>query len=145
MRNFWKMFGAIAILFAFPAQAKTIIVKMKNSGKSGIMVFEPAYVPASVGDIVRFLPVDPGHNAQTISGMVPVGVNETVGKMNQPVDIKLTKAGFYGIECKPHLGLGMVALIKAGDGAAPNAAAVKAARLPPLAMKRMAPLIAAAR
>jgi hypothetical protein len=45
----------------------------------------------------------------------------------------------------PHFAMGMVALVKAGKGPAPNAAAAAAVSLPPLAAKRMAPLLAAAR
>jgi hypothetical protein len=39
----------------------------------------------------------------------------------------------------------MVALVKAGKGAAPNAAAAAAVKLPPLAQKRMAPMLASAK
>ena len=45
----------------------------------------------------------------------------------------------------PHYTMGMVALIKAGKGPAPNAAAAAAVTLPPLAAKRMAPMLAGAR
>ena len=124
--------------------AKTITVEMKNTGSTGVMVFEPAFVRAAVGDTVHFVPVDPGHNAQTIAGMLPDGVEASTGQMSKPFDLKLAKPGLYGVECKPHFSMGMVALVKAGPGAAPNAAAAKAAHLPPLAAKRMSGLLASA-
>ena len=63
------VFGAVAALLiggglvAAPASAKDIVVKMKNQGPGGLMVFEPAFVSAAVGDKVHFVPADMGHNA----------------------------------------------------------------------------------
>lgn len=131
-----------------PALAREYIVHMKNAGANGaVMVFEPAYVAVAVGDTVRFVPTDPGHNAAPIPGMVPDGVTLTTGTLGKEYDVRVTKSGFYGIRCTPHYGMGMVALIKAGAGPAPNAAAVSAsaARMPSMARQRIAPLLAAAR
>lgn len=127
------------------ASAKDIMVHMKNSGAAGMMVFEPALVMAQPGDTVKFLPTDPGHNAETIPGMLPDGVAPAIGKINQELALKVTKAGLYGIRCKPHFGFGMIALIKVGRGRASNADAAAAVSLPTMAAKRMAPLLAAAK
>lgn len=129
---------------ATPAVAKEIVVQMKNKGAAGFMVFEPAYVDAKAGDTIRFVPTDPGHNAQTIAGFLPDGVAPSAGQIGKEFDLKVTKAGLYGVECQPHFGMGMVALIKVGSGPAPNAAKARAAKLTPLAAKRMAPLFAKA-
>jgi pseudoazurin len=137
--------GATLALFAVPAAAKDINVQMKNSGAAGIMVFEPSYVSANVGDTVHFLPTDSGHNAEPITGMLPDGVSEPAGAMGKEYVLTLSKPGLYGIKCKPHYSMGMVALVKAGKGAAPNAAAAAAVKLPPLATKRMAPMLASAK
>lgn len=131
-------------LSALPAEAKTVQIEMKNKGAAGMMVFEPAYVVAQPGDVVRFVPTDPGHNAETIPGMIPAGAQPGVGTMSQPFEYKVTKPGLYGFECKPHFGLGMVALVKVGKGAPANLADARKVTLPPLANKRMAPLIASA-
>jgi pseudoazurin len=130
-----------SIAMASPAIAKDIVVKMKNSGAAGLMVFEPAYVAAAVGDTVHFVPTDRGHNAEPIPGMLPDGVTEAAGQFNKEYVLALSKPGLYGIRCKPHFSMGMVALIKAGSGNAPNAAAAIAAKLPPMAAKRMTPLL----
>lgn len=132
-------------LAAAPAAAKDIMVKMKNQGAGGMMVFEPAYVTAVVGDRVHFLPTDPGHNAEPITGMMPDGVTAPIGALNKEYLLTLDKAGLYGIKCKPHYSMGMIALIKAGAGTPTNLAAATAIKLPPLAAKRMTPLLAAAR
>lgn len=127
-----------------PAAAKEIVVQMKNRGADGFMVFEPAYIEAQKGDTIRFLPTDLGHNAQTIAGFLPQGVPPSAGQNSKEFDLKVSQPGLYGIECMPHFGMGMVALVKVGKGTPPNAAAAKAAKLPPLAAKRMAPLLAKA-
>ncbi len=143
-----KALGASACLCALiatPAFAKDINVQMKSQGAAGMMVFEPALVRANVGDTVHFLPTDSGHNAETIPGILPDGVTEPAGAMNKEYVLTISKPGLYGIKCKPHYSMGMVALVKAGKGAAPNAAAAAAVKLPPLAAKRMTPMLAEAK
>jgi pseudoazurin len=136
--------SACVALAAVPAAAKDITVQMKNQGKDGMMVFEPAFVKASVGDTVHFVPTDKSHNAETIGGMVPAGVEPTVGGMNKEMVLKIDKPGVYGIKCKPHFAMGMVTLVQAGKAPA-NLADAKAVKLPGLAAKRMAPLLAQAK
>lgn len=147
MRFSWPaaalLFGAA--LSVSPASAKDIVVQMKNKGADGIMVFEPAFVQAAPGDKIHFVPADPGHNAELIPGMSPKGVSPSAGAMNQEFVLVVAKAGLYGIKCKPHFSMGMVALVKVGKGASSNAVTAAAVVLPPLAKKRMVPLLAAAR
>jgi len=128
-----------------PAFAKDIVVQMKNKGAAGMMVFEPSFVQAAPGDKVHFVPTDMAHNAEPIPGMLPAGVTAPAGAMNKEYVLTVAKPGLYGIKCLPHYGMGMVALIKVGKGAAPNAAAAAAVSLPPLAKKRMDPMLAAAK
>jgi pseudoazurin len=137
--------AALLAVAATPVMAKEYVVQMRNKGAAGLMVFEPAYVAASVGDTVRFVPTDPSHNAEPIPGMLPDGVTLPKGKINQEYTVKLTKAGLYGIKCMPHYNMGMVALLKAGNGTPPNLQAASSLKLPPLATKRMAPLLAQAK
>ena len=136
---------AVFALATAPALAKDITVQMKNFGSDHqVMVFEPAFVTAAVGDKVHFVPTDAGHNAEPIDGMLPAGVAAPKGMMNKEYVLTVSKPGLYGIKCLPHFSMGMVALVKAGKGKAPNAAEAAAAQLPPLAGKRMASLLAAA-
>lgn len=137
MRHFPLALCLIAA--AAPAMAKDITIHMQNQGKDGMMVFEPAFVKASVGDVVHFVPTDPSHNAETIEGMLPDGIGHTIGGMNKEMALKIEKPGVYGIKCKPHFAMGMVALVQAGKAPA-NLEAAKAVKLPGLAAKRMAPL-----
>ena len=131
---------AAGLMMAAPAAAKEIVVQMKNKGAAGVMVFEPAFVRAQVGDTVRFVPTDKSHNAETVPGMLPAGAPSFKGKINEAIAFKVTKPGIYGIKCQPHLSMGMVALVQAGAPA--NLAEAKAVKLPGLAKKRMDGLLA---
>jgi pseudoazurin len=148
--TFLTRISAIALIasgaaIAQPVFAKDIVVQMKNQGAGGIMVFEPSFVQAAVGDTVRFVPTDMGHNAETIKGILPDGVEPSVGGMNKEFDLKLSKPGIYGVKCMPHFSMGMAALIQAGKGPSANLAAAKAVTLPALATKRLAPAFAQAK
>jgi len=137
---------ALAVALAGPIEAKTVTVKMLNSGAAGAMVFEPAFVKVSPGDSVTFAPTNPSHNAESITSMMPAGATPFKATVNQAITVKFTKPGVYGIKCAPHLGLGMVALVQVGN-ASPNLAQARAeaGKLPPLAKKRMVPLVTTAK
>jgi pseudoazurin len=140
------LFAAAALLAtAAPVSAKEHVVKMLNKGAAGAMVFEPAMIKAVPGDTVKFVPTNPSHMAESIPTMWVAGAPQFKGKMNKEVVVKFDKPGIYGIKCLPHYSMGMVALVQVGN-ASPNLAAFKAAaaKLPPLAKKRMTPLLAQA-
>ena len=145
MRYVWAPAVVAGLVIAFSAQsamAKDIIVAMKTKGAGGMYVFEPALVKAAVGDKVHFVPADSTHNAEMIPGMVPAGVPAAKGAMGKEFVLTVSKPGIYGVKCLPHVSMGMVGLVQAGKGPSPNLAAAKAVKLPPLATKRMAPLLA---
>jgi pseudoazurin len=125
--------SALAALVGQAALAAEIEVKMLNKGAEGAMVFEPAFVKAQVGDTVHFVAADKGHNAETVPGMLPDGATPLAGKISEDVTLTLDRDGVWGIRCKPHYGLGMVALIVAGDPV--NLEAAKAAKNPGKAKK----------
>lgn len=104
-----------ALTLAGAANAAEIEVKMLNKGEKGMMVFEPDFIKAAPGDTIRFVPVDKGHNAETIKGMIPEGAEPFKGKISQELTVTLDKEGVYGVKCLPHYGMGMVALIEVGD------------------------------
>lgn len=114
------LLAALLSLTAMPALAEIHEIKMLNRGESGAMVFEPNFVAAQVGDTVKFLATDKGHNAETVKGMVPEGQDAFVGKINEEIEVELTAEGMIGVKCKPHLGMGMVMVIQVGDAAAPD-------------------------
>ena len=136
--------AALVAALAQPALAKDITVQMNTQGAGGMYVFNPAFVKAAVGDKIHFVPSDPSHNAEPIAGMFPAGVPMTKGAMGKEYVLTVSKPGVYGIKCLPHVSMGMVGLVQAGPGPSPNLAAAKAVKLPPLAAKRMTPMLAQA-
>jgi len=136
--------GAVALLALAPlsAQARDIIVHMKNQGADGAMVFEPSFVKAAVGDTIRFQPSNPSHNAETMANMLPAGATPMKGVMNKEAVLTVTKPGLYGIKCMPHYSMGMVALVQVGKVTPADLAAAKAVKLPPFAAKRMTAALA---
>lgn len=141
MQNKTAKFASLTIiagLFAFPALSAEIEVKMLNKGSDGqAMVFEPATVKAAVGDVITFVPVDKGHDAAAVKEMIPEGVADFKGKMNETVKVTVDKEGAYVVKCTPHLGMGMVALIVVGDAPPANLDAVKNGKLPKKARDRL--------
>lgn len=106
--------AAAALLLATSAFAETFEVKMLNKGADGAMVFEPAFIKAAVGDTVNFISPDKGHNAESIEGMLPEGVEPFKSKMSEDFALTLSAEGLYGVKCTPHYAMGMVALIQVG-------------------------------
>lgn len=124
---FAKMMMAAALAMTTTiAGAETIEIKMLNRGDAGAMVFEPAFVKAEAGDVIKFVPTDKGHNAESIDGMLPDGVATFKSKINEEFELTVEAEGVYGIKCTPHYGMGMVALIQVGEAVnGEEAAAVK--------------------
>ncbi|GLQ05176.1 pseudoazurin [Sneathiella chinensis] len=114
-------------------QAAEYEVKMLNRGEKGVMVFEPDFVKAEVGDVIRFVPTDKGHNVESIKGMLPKGAETFRSAFNEEYALELTEEGFYGIKCSPHYPMGMVALISVGTPN--NTEQAKKAKNPPKARK----------
>jgi pseudoazurin len=88
-------------------------VKMLNSGKDGMMVFEPGVLKVAVGDTVKFVPTDAGHNAG--SYFLPEGASVWKGEVGKEVSVTLDKEGLYIYECDPHKVMAMVGVIQVGE------------------------------
>jgi pseudoazurin len=134
-----RLFGALlaaAVLAAGAASAADIEVKMLNKGEKGAMVFEPDFVKAAPGDVIHFVAVDKGHDVASIKGMLPDGVEDFKGGLNENFDLTVTVEGVYGVKCTPHYPLGMVALIAVGDPSS-NLEAAEKVKLPKKAQERL--------
>ena len=105
-------------LLAPAALAEVHEVKMLNRGSDGAMVYEPDHLRIAPGDSVRFLPSHSGHNAASVAGLLPTGAKPFKSKLNQPFEHTFRVPGVYGIQCIPHLAMGMVMLIQVGAPAA---------------------------
>ena len=122
------------LLTTTAAQAEVFEVKMLNRGAEGAMVYEPDHLRIAPGDSVRFLPTQAGHNAASIPGLLPTGAEAFKSKLNQPFEYTFSQPGRYGIQCIPHLAMGMVMLVQVG---APSPAQLPA-DLPARAASRLA-------
>jgi pseudoazurin len=105
----------LAVGMAGMAQAAEHEVQMLNKGTDGMMVFEPSIVKIAPGDTVHFVATDKGHNVMSIEGMAPGDTAPFQGKMGQDLTVTFDKTGIYGVECKPHYGMGMVGLVVVGE------------------------------
>ena len=91
------------------------VVKMLNSGSEGSMIFEPSVLKIDVGDSATFKATDPGHNAASISGLIPSGAESWEGAINKDITVKFDKEGVYVYQCTPHVVLAMVGVISVGN------------------------------
>tara|TARA_B100000214_G_scaffold287740_1_gene217339 strand:+ start:169 stop:528 length:360 start_codon:yes stop_codon:yes gene_type:complete len=88
---------------------------MLNLGTEGMMVFEPGYLRVEVGDTINFIATDMTHNTESIAGLIPQGAKGWTGAINENVSVVIDKEGVYVYQCTPHLVLGMVGVIQAGE------------------------------
>jgi pseudoazurin len=109
------MVAAMALMGITTANAAEYDIKTLNMSPHGMFQFDPTLLRIQPGDTVHFIAKDKGHDVQSIVGMIPDGAEPFKGEMNKDLTVTLTKPGVYGVECTPHYGMGMVALIIVGD------------------------------
>jgi pseudoazurin len=137
--------AAAALAFAAPAWAETIEIEMLNRTEDGrVMAFSEELIEVEVGDIVRFVPTDKGHNAQSVKGALPDGQEAFKGRINQEIEVEITAPGLIAVICQPHVTVGMAALIMAG-GDVSNADEVLDARIRGKSADKIEELVAEAR
>ncbi len=112
--NYKWVFAFLFTVFSGITYAAEHVVEMKNNGADGVMVFEPGLLKVAVGDTVRFVPTDVGHNAESIPGMVPEGAVTWKSEFNKEYSVVIDKEGVYVYQCLPHSALGMYGVIVAG-------------------------------
>lgn len=126
---------AIALAVAGPSQAAEVTVKMMNTGPDGPMDFDPSFVKVAVGDTVKFVATDPGHNVESVKGMAPEGATPVKSELSKDISVTFDKEGVYGFKCAPHFTMGMVALVAVGSKL-DNLAAAKEAKVNKKAKER---------
>ncbi len=126
---------ALTVGMTSAANAEEFTIQMLNRGEAGTMIFEPAFVHAQVGDTLRFVPTDRGHNAEIIDGLIPEGATPFAGKINEEFTVTLDTEGVFGVMCKPHFAMGMVMSVAVGDVEVPEG--FLEIRLPPAAKARL--------
>ena len=119
------MLAGSLVILSGTALAESHEVQMLNTGPDGVMVFEPAVLSINPGDSVTFKPTNPGHNSESMEGMMPEGAEGWQGGMGQEVTVTFDQDGVYVYQCTPHLMMAMVGVIKVGSGS--NLEAIKTA------------------
>ena len=108
--------AALIVLSSAAVFAETIEIQMLNVNEAGDkMVFSQELIRAKVGDVVKFVPTDKSHNAQSVKNALPDGQKKFKGKMNKEIEYLVTEAGLTAVVCQPHQTMGMVALIVVGN------------------------------
>ena len=121
--------AALLVGSSVAAFAETIEIQMLNENEAGEkMVFSQELIRAEVGDVIRFVPTDRSHNAQSAKGALPEGQEAFKGRMNQEIEYVVTETGLTAVVCQPHQTMGMVALIVVGNDVS-NADEILDARL----------------
>ncbi len=93
--------AASAAVIAGSAAAADFEVHMLNKGADGVMVFDPLLTKVKPGDTVTFVPIDKGHNAETVKDTIPDGAAAFRGKTNETVKQTFSMPGAYVIKCLP--------------------------------------------
>ncbi|MGR3434351.1 MAG: plastocyanin/azurin family copper-binding protein [Shimia sp.] len=78
-------------------------------------VFFPDLVRAKVGDTIKFIAEDRGHNSQSEEDWSPEGGTEWDGRINEEVEVVIETEGAYMYKCQPHASAGMIGLLLVGD------------------------------
>lgn len=125
------------------AGAAQRVVRLVTEGPDGRFRFEPALVFAAPGDEIRFEPDGRLHAVKSIAGMLPDGTPPWRSRMGEPLSVRLTAPGVYGVKCPANYSIGMVALIVVGRDP-PNWRDARAVRHPPMAAEAMRGLFAEA-
>ena len=108
--------AALIVVSSAAALAETIEIQMLNVNEAGDkMVFSQELIRAKVGDVIKFVPTDKSHNAQSVKNALPDGQKKFKGKMNKEIEYLVTEAGLTAVVCQPHQTMGMVALIVVGN------------------------------
>ena len=136
IKKFQFLAVAAALVVAGPALAEDFEVHMLNKGEAGAMVFEPHFIHAQPGDTIKFVPVDKGHNAETLKGAIPEGAETFKTAINEEFVWTVEVPGLYGIKCTPHVGTGMMMAVQVGDDTS-NLEDLQTVKLPKKARERL--------
>ena len=142
-----KRFGYfMAILFlVLPASVNasdmTIQMLNKDIGSKKRNIYSPALIQIELGDTVKWVATDRGHNVEFVRGAVPEGVKPFRSALGKDVSYTFSTPGAYVYKCTPHYGLGMVGIIIVGE-TPDNLLDIAAKKYPGKADKRIDALLA---
>ena len=105
----------LAFSSTFTLSSEEILIDMLNKRDDGQrMVYSKDVVKISLGDTIKWLPTQPGHNVEFVAG--PDGLElPPKSIINREVIMKFTVPGIYLYVCSPHSIMGMIGLVVVGD------------------------------
>ena len=130
----------ITLFYSFTIFSKEIVVDMLNKRADGQkMVFSEDISKIDVGDTIKWLPTDKGHNVEFLGG--PEGAN-LPGKsgLNKEVSMKFDTPGVYLYVCTPHKVMGMIAIVVVG-GDTSNKDSISSIKMVGRGKKKLASLL----
>ena len=104
----------VSFMFTFTTFSKEIVITMLNKRDDGKkMVYSQDVAKVSVGDTIKWLPKNGGHNVEFLAG--PDGFElPPKSYLSKEVSIKFNTPGIYLYECSPHSIMGMIGLVVVG-------------------------------
>ncbi|MBL1241025.1 MAG: pseudoazurin [OCS116 cluster bacterium] len=107
--------SAVSITSVWAATHEVLMLNKDPDNKKLRNVFSPAVLKIEVGDTVKFISTDKGHNTQSYKKGIPEGAEKWKSKIGKEFEITFTTEGTYQYKCTPHASMGMIGLILVGD------------------------------
>ena len=130
----------VSFFISLSTFSKEVVVEMLNKREDGQkMVFSKDVVKVDLGDTIKWLASDKGHNVEFIAGPDGFTLPPKSG-LNKDVSITFDKAGVYLYVCTPHKVMGMIGLVVVGN-ATSNKDAIASMKMMGRSKKKLASMI----
>lgn len=105
----------IIFMLSIKIFSEEIVIDMLNKREDGQrMVYSQDVAKINVGDTIKWLPTQPGHNVEFLAA--PDGVVlPPKSYINREVVMKFDTPGIYLYVCSPHSIMGMIGLVVVGN------------------------------
>ena len=104
----------ITFFLNLSAFSKEVVIEMLNKRDDGEkMVFSEDITKVDVGDTIKWVPTNKGHNVEFVAGPEGFALPKKSG-LNKEVSITFDKPGVYLYICTPHKVMGMIAMVVVG-------------------------------
>jgi pseudoazurin len=143
MKRFGYFMAVLFLVLPASVNASDMTIQMLNKdiGSKKRNIYSPALIQIELGDTVKWVATDRGHNVEFVRGAVPEGVKPFRSALGKDVSYTFSTPGAYVFKCTPHYGLGMVGIIIVGETPY-NLLDIAAKKYPGKADKRIDALLA---
>jgi pseudoazurin len=143
MKRFGYFMAVLFLVLPASVNASDMTIQMLNKdiGSKKRNIYSPALIQIELGDTVKWVATDRGHNVEFVRGAVPKGVKPFRSALGKDVSYTFSTPGAYVFKCTPHYGLGMVGIIIVGE-TPDNLLDIAAKKYPGKADKRIDALLA---